>query len=40
MAAAADPEFNGWARRWMELAKFSGKRLPDEEGRIAAVVAL
>lgn len=32
MAAAADLEFNEWARRWMELAKFSGKRLPDDDG--------
>ena len=24
MAATPDPEFNEWARRWMELATFSG----------------
>lgn len=40
MAAIADLEFNEWTRRWMELAKFSGKRLPDEERRIAHLVAL
>lgn len=40
MAASADLEFKGWARRWMELARFSGRELPDAEGRIASVVAL
>lgn len=40
MAAIADLEFNEWARRWMQLAKFSGKRLPDEERSIADLLAL
>jgi len=31
-------EFHDWARRWMELAAFPGPKLPDEEGKIAAVV--
>lgn len=36
---AAD-EFHDWARRWIDLAEFPGPKLPDEEGRIAAVVEL
>jgi len=40
MAAASNSDFNAWARRWMELAKFSGKHLPDAEGRIASLAAL
>lgn len=37
---SADLEFNEWARRWMELAKFQGRRLLDEERRIAVLLSL
>ena len=40
MVASSNREFNEWARRWMELATFSGRLVPDEEARIAAVAAL
>ena len=40
MATACNSEFSEWSRRWMCLAKFSGKRLVDEESRIASVIAL
>lgn len=40
MASAPDLEFNQWTRRWIELATFSGRLLPGEKARIAAVAAL
>src|SRR3954463_8490635 len=40
VARKSELEFTAWARRWMALAAYTGRRLPDEAGRISAVVAL
>lgn len=37
---AAGSEFNVWASKWMCLAEFSGRTVPDVEERIAAIVTL
>jgi hypothetical protein len=38
--AEDDLQFAKWASRWIELAKYSGKRVPGEGERIARIVAL
>lgn len=38
--AIAEPTFREWADSWMELARFTGTLLPEEDERIAKVVAL
>jgi hypothetical protein len=33
-------QFNEWSRKWMQLAAFTGRHVPDEEARIEALVVL
>ena len=40
MTAEAGTPFSIWARRWMRLAEYQGPRVPDEDDRIAELVAL
>lgn len=39
-ADAPGAPFTAWSRSWMSLAEYRGRRVPDEEERIAQLVAL